>query len=83
MEVWHSQDYSDILLYIDGAKKKGFLYTTEMVVLHKNSDSDNYVAYLIDKDAYKKLEMNRPQITSSKLMDASTRYLKWRGKKSY
>lgn len=83
MEVWHSQDYSDILLYIDGAKKKGFLYTTEMVVLHKNSDSDNYVAYLIDKDAYKKLEMNRPQITSSKLMDASTRYLEWRGKKSY
>jgi len=83
MEVWHSQDYSDILLYIDGVKKKGFLYTAEMVILHKNNDSDNYVAYLIDKDAYKKLEMYRPQITTPKLMDASTRYLEWRGKKSY
>ncbi len=83
MEVWHSQDYCDILLYIDGAKKKGFLYTTEMVILHKDNDSDNYTAYLIEKDAYKKLEMDRPQLTSSKLMEASTRYLEWRGKRSY
>lgn len=80
MEVWHSQEYSDILFYI-GVKKNGYSYTTEMIILHKNNDSNNYVAYLIDKDAYKKLKMDRPQITASRLMDASTRYLEWRGKK--
>ena len=51
--IWYSNDLSNLLLYIPEAKKKGYIYYPMIVALHKNSD--NYIAYEIEKDAFGKL----------------------------
>lgn len=74
--AWYSQDLSDILLYIEGVKKKGFMYLPMMFVLHK--DGDKYHVYSLEKDANDKIASLIPSLKERQIVSQSVRYLKWK-----
>ena len=74
--AWYSQDLSDILLYIEGVKKKGFFYLPMMFVLHK--DGDNYLVYSLEKDANDKIASLIPALKENQIVSQEVRYLRWK-----
>ena len=76
--VLYSQDLSELLLCIPGAKKKGAIYYPMIVALHKQSNT--YISYEIEKDAFDKLEKEVSPYNKSQTNNISTQYLRWNGK---
>lgn len=76
VRIHYSRDFSDILLYIDATKKIGFYFLPAIILLHKDEESDNYSAYMIEKDAYKKIFKIIP-LEEEPLNENSTKYLKF------
>ena len=76
--ICYSNDLSNLLLYIPGAKKKGFINYPMIVALHK--ESDTYISYEIEKDALDKLEKEVSPYNKTQMNNISTQYLRWNGK---
>lgn len=76
--VLYSQDLSELLLCIPGAKKKGAIYYPMIVALHKQNGT--YISYEIEKDAFDKLEKEVSPYNKTQMNHISTHFLRWNGK---
>ena len=65
----YSQDLTDILLYIEGVKKKGLFCLPMIVVLHK--EGEDYTLYSVEKDAYEKIVSEIPLLKANQIESQS------------
>lgn len=71
--AWYSQDLTDILLYIEGVKKKGLFCLPMIVVLHK--EGEDYTLYSVEKDAYEKIVSEIPLLKANQIKSQSVHKL--------
>lgn len=76
--ICYSNDLSNLLLYIPGAKKKGFINYPMIVALHK--ESDTYISYEIEKEAFEKIENIVSPYDKPQMKNISKRHIEWKGK---
>ncbi len=76
--ICFSHDLSNLLLFIPGAKKKGFINFPMIVALHK--ESDTYISYEIEKDAFEKIENIVSPYNKPQMKDISIKHIEWKGK---